>query len=92
MDSAVDRAVKELGPLAGMVVSAGVFEGMPIEEMTTEFWDRVMAINVRGTFLAVRAAAHHMRSPGATGGWKHRYLHLDCRPARVGGLLGLCNF
>ena len=61
IDSAVDKAVAELGPLCGMVVSAGVFEGFPIEEMTADFWDRVMAINVRGTFLAVRAAARHMR-------------------------------
>ena len=68
IDAAGDRAVKELGPLTGMVVSAGVFEGLPIEQMTVEFWDRVMAINVRGTFLAVRAAARHMRSAGAPDG------------------------
>ncbi len=61
IDLAVDKAVTELGPLTGMVVSAGVFEGFPIEEMTVDFWDRMMAINVRGTFLAVRAAARHLR-------------------------------
>ncbi len=61
VDAAVDEAVRQLGPLSGMVVSAGVFEGCFLEDMTPEFWDRTMAINVRGTFLCVRAAARHMR-------------------------------
>lgn len=60
-DRAVDAAVARLGPLTGMVVSAGIFEPSPIGEMTAAFWDRNMAINVRGTFLAVRAAARQMR-------------------------------
>ncbi len=66
MDTAVDSAVEQLGPLTGMIVSAGVFEPQAIDVMTTEFWDRVMAVNVRGTFLAVRAAARHMRSKGGS--------------------------
>ncbi len=67
MDRVTDDAVEKLGPLTGLVVSAGIFEGLPIEKMTVEFWDRVMSINVRGTFLAVRAAARHMRAGGAGG-------------------------
>lgn len=35
--------------------------------MTVDFWDRMMAINLRGTFLAVRAAARHLRA-GTRGG------------------------
>ena len=60
----VAAAVEELGPLTGVVVSAGVFEPAPIETMSVEFWDRVMAVNVRGTFLAVQAAVPHLRSRG----------------------------
>jgi len=60
-DRAVDAAVEAMGPLTGLVVSAGIFEGAHIEKMTAEFWDRTMAINVRGTFLAVRAAVRHLR-------------------------------
>lgn len=67
VDRAVDAAVAELGPLTGMVVSAGIFEPSPIAEMTVEFWDRTMAINLRGTFLSVRAAARHMRAAGKGG-------------------------
>ena len=67
LELATDQAVGRLGPLTGLVVSAGVFEGAWLQEMTVEFWDRTMAVNVRGTFLAVRAAARHLRQAGRGG-------------------------
>lgn len=67
LDRAVDEAVARLGPLHGLVVSAGVFEGAYLQDMTVEFWDRTMAVNVRGTFLAVRAGARQMRAGGRGG-------------------------
>jgi NAD(P)-dependent dehydrogenase (short-subunit alcohol dehydrogenase family) len=67
LEAAMREAVARLGPLHGLVVSAGVFEGLPIEEMTAEFWDRMMAVNLRGTFLAVRAVAPHLRASGPGG-------------------------
>jgi 3-oxoacyl-[acyl-carrier protein] reductase len=66
IDRAIDEAVRELGPLRGLVVSAGIFEGCMLEEMTAESWDRTMAVNVRGTFLAVQAAAKQMRGQGGS--------------------------
>jgi len=57
-------AVEHNGPLTGLVVSAGVFEPGPIEEMTVAFWDKTMSVNVRGTFLTVQAAVPYMRSSG----------------------------
>ena len=67
MDRAVDAAAECLGPLHGLVVSAGIFEGASLQDMTAEFWDRTMAVNLRGTFLAVRAAARHLRLAGNGG-------------------------
>ena len=64
---AVDAAVERLGPLNGAVISAGIFEGCEIETMTAEFWDRTMDINLRGTFLTVKACAKHMRASGEGG-------------------------
>ena len=67
LETSMRDAVARLGPLHGVVISAGVFEGAPIEEMTVEFWDRIMAINLRSTFLAVRAAVPHLKaSPGGS--------------------------
>ncbi len=66
-ERAVDAAVQRFGDLSGMVVSSGIFEGEPIEEMSAEFWDRTMSINLRGTFLTVKAGAKHLRSAGKGG-------------------------
>lgn len=62
VETAMDKAAERLGPPHGLVVCAGVFEGAFLEKMTAAFWDRTMAINVRGTFLAVKAAARHFRA------------------------------
>lgn len=67
LDRAVDAAVQRLGPLSGLVVSAGIFEEASLSNMSVDFWDRTMAINLRGTFLAVRAAAQHLREDGMGG-------------------------
>ena len=63
----IDAAIDSLGPLAGVVVSAGIFEGAPILDMTPEFWDRTMSINLRSTFLTVQAAARRF-IPQKSGG------------------------
>src|SRR5204863_1212836 len=44
----------------GLVVCAGIFEGLPLAEMTVEFWERTMAQNLRSTFLSVKHAVPHM--------------------------------
>lgn len=62
--AAISAAEAKFGPLSGLVISAGIFEGKPLEEMTVEFWDRTMAINLRATFLAVKHAAPSMREAG----------------------------
>ena len=67
LEVAVDEAAAQFGLVSGLVVSAGIFEGCPLEDMTAAFWDRTMAINLRGTFLAVKAAARQMREAQAGG-------------------------
>ncbi|MBA3707313.1 MAG: SDR family oxidoreductase [Planctomycetes bacterium] len=67
LDAAIDESVRRLGPLRGLVVSAGIFESSKLETMSADFWDRTMAINLRATFLAVRAAARTMRHAKAGG-------------------------
>jgi 3-oxoacyl-[acyl-carrier protein] reductase len=60
----VGEAVEKLGPLTGCVVSAGIFEGRPIEEMDLAFWERTMKVNVTGTFLTVQACVPHLKKSG----------------------------
>ncbi len=54
--AAMATAVAAFGPLGGLVVSAGLFEGKPLREMSVEFWDQIISVNLRGTFLSVKAA------------------------------------
>lgn len=67
VEEAVDQAVESFGDLHGMVVSAGIFEHCSIEDMSSEFWDRTMSINLGGTVWCVKAAAKHMRAHGKGG-------------------------
>lgn len=61
---AVNQAIETQGELDGLVVTAGIFEPAPIDEMTPAFWDRMMRINVKGTYLTVKAATPSIRKQG----------------------------
>ena len=60
VEAAVERAVGELGGLDALVNSAGVIRFAPLSEMTEAEWDRILDINLKGVFLACRAAAPHL--------------------------------
>jgi NAD(P)-dependent dehydrogenase (short-subunit alcohol dehydrogenase family) len=64
---AIAGAAQALGGLDGLVVSAGIFEGRALEEMSLEFWNRTMTVNLTGTFIAVKAIVPHFRRQGNGG-------------------------
>src|SRR5205085_2203850 len=45
-----------------LVQNAGIYPWTLIENITPEEWDRVLAVNLKGTFLAARAALPHMKA------------------------------
>ncbi|NYF19409.1 3-oxoacyl-[acyl-carrier protein] reductase [Xanthomonas sp. JAI131] len=62
--AAVAQAVARFGPLQVAVVNAGIYDGSPLAEFRTDVLDRMLAVNVRGVFLAVQAATAAMRDGG----------------------------
>jgi 3-oxoacyl-[acyl-carrier protein] reductase len=62
--SAVEKTVSTFGGLDVLVNNAGTAIPKKFEETTLEELDRLIDINVRGTFIATQAALKHMKSGG----------------------------
>jgi NAD(P)-dependent dehydrogenase (short-subunit alcohol dehydrogenase family) len=63
--AAVDAAIDRFGTLDVLVNAAGILRTVHTHEETLEDWNRVLAINLTGTFLMCRAAIPHLlRSRG----------------------------
>ena len=60
-ERAVAETVDHFGGLDILVQNAGIYPWTLIENIEPEEWDSVMAVNLRGTFLAARAALTVMR-------------------------------
>ncbi len=89
------------GGVDGLVCNAALFAKLPIQmqdEIDTELWDKVMAVNLKGVWLSTRAAAPAMERAGggaivmiATNRIFHGFpgmLHYD---ASKGGVLAMAR-
>jgi 3-oxoacyl-[acyl-carrier protein] reductase len=61
---AVAKTVSTFGGLDILVNNAGTAIPKPFEEATLEELDRVLNLNVRGTFITTQAALKHMKNGG----------------------------
>jgi 3-oxoacyl-[acyl-carrier protein] reductase len=64
VEAAVEKTVATFGRLDVLVNNAGTAIPKRFEETTLEELDRLIDINVRGTFVATQAALRHMKSGG----------------------------
>jgi 3-oxoacyl-[acyl-carrier protein] reductase len=55
--AACDRA---FGPVEILVTCAGIISSAPLADMTEAEWDRVLAINTKGTFFCIQEAVKRM--------------------------------
>jgi 2-hydroxycyclohexanecarboxyl-CoA dehydrogenase len=60
MRAAVEATERELGPIEVLVCCAGWDVVQPFVESTEETWDRVIAVNLRGTIACTRAVLDGM--------------------------------
>jgi NAD(P)-dependent dehydrogenase (short-subunit alcohol dehydrogenase family) len=65
VDEVLDQVREELGPIEIIVTSAGLDEFVPFTEITPAQWERMLAVNLTGTFHCVQAAVPDM----VAGGW-----------------------
>jgi glucose 1-dehydrogenase len=63
----VELAIERFGSLDILVSNAGIHRIRPALETSIEEWDEVFRTNVRGAFLACRAAARQMAAQGGGG-------------------------
>ena len=65
VEGLVERTLDDLGKLDVLVNNSGVIQMSLLIETSSEDWDRVVATNLRGTFLCMRAAGRHFADRGA---------------------------
>lgn len=61
---AVERVTAELGAPTILINNAGVIRDNLLFKMTTDDWDTVMNVHLRGSFLMARAVQAHMTAAG----------------------------
>jgi NAD(P)-dependent dehydrogenase (short-subunit alcohol dehydrogenase family) len=61
----LDRCVRQLGDLDGLVLNVGISHGLRLAKMTAEAWDKDFAVNVRSHMLFAQRALEVI-SPGGS--------------------------
>ncbi len=64
LDRVYGSVREELGPVTIVVTSAGVEAFDPIAEISAEKWDRILAVNLTGTFTCLQLAVPDMIAAG----------------------------
>lgn len=65
VDAFIDRAVAAMGGLDILINNAGIAgPAAAVEDVTTEDWTRVMAVNVNGQFYVARRAVPYLKKQG----------------------------
>ena len=82
----VDGVLGAFGRVDALVNNAGVLSQVPLARMPVGEWDRVLAVNLRGTFLCSRFVLPHMLERG-----EGRIINIASQIGQAGAA-GLCHY
>ena len=82
IEKMVNTAVESFGTVDILVNNAGIFHSTPVEDVTEEEWDNIMAINLKSVFFATQKVLPYMKK-------KHcgKILNLSSLAGRNGGMV-----
>ncbi len=60
VNEVVDQIIEDFGKIDILVNNSGTTWGAKVEEMPLEAWEKVMNVNVTGTFLVSKSVGNHM--------------------------------
>ncbi len=75
-----DEVVTRFGRVDVLVNNAGIFTESLLEDMSVEAWDKVVGVNLRGTFLCTRALIGQMLERG-----DGRIINIASQLGQIGG-------
>lgn len=78
--SALETIHEHFGALDVVVNCAGILDLYSIQEMPTEYWDEVMAVNLKGTFIIIQQALPYLEKSHAP-----RIINISSNAGRMGG-------
>lgn len=81
-------AVDTFGALDILVNNAGIYPIKPVAQLSTEEFDRVLAVNLRSVFMATQAATKHMIAGGKGG----RIINITSIDALHPSMVGLAPY
>lgn len=58
------RTMQEFGRVDILMNNSGAFDGGPLEDLTLETWQKILAVNLTGPFLCAREAMRIMKAQG----------------------------
>jgi NAD(P)-dependent dehydrogenase (short-subunit alcohol dehydrogenase family) len=64
------RVLGVAGRLDGLVSCAGIIQTSPFRVLSADDWNRVIAVNLTGTFLVLQSVANHLQDAALAGGPK----------------------
>ncbi len=77
---ALKKVYEYFGSIDVVVNCAGILDLYEISEMPTEFWDKVMEVNLKGTFLVIQQSLKYLEKSRAP-----RIINISSNAGRMGG-------